>query len=308
MNILFIGTSEFAVIPLKQLVENRFNIKAVITQPDKIGGRGKKIIQSPVKTAALENNLNIFQPDSINCNEVKSLIKNENIDLGIVISYGQIIKPEIFNLPKYKIINIHPSLLPKYRGPSPIQSCLLNGDKKTGVSIIEISEKTDAGDILSQQGTDISMEDDYFSLHEKLSNIGAEILINVIKNIDTLKRKIQDENSATYCRLISKEDAFILWKKPAVEIHNQIRALVKWPVAYTNFQGKILKIYKSKIIYDKYHEKPGTIIRLSKKSFGVVCGDGQLIEILKLQLQGKKILDTSTFLNGINLKTGETLN
>jgi methionyl-tRNA formyltransferase len=308
MKILFIATSEFAVLPLKKLIENGFNIEAVITQPDKSGGRGKRIIQSPVKLIALEHNLNILQPENINSYKIKEFIKTSKIDIGVVISYGQIISSEIFNLPKYKIVNVHPSLLPKYRGPSPIQSCLLNGDKETGVSIIEISEKMDSGDILKQASIKILEDDDYFTLHCKLSDLGARLLVDVINNIKNLKKQKQHEAQATYCKLISKQNGAIDWTQTCTQIHNQIRALTKWPVAYTHLKGKILKIYKSKILYKDSELPPGSVERLSKKSFAVVCGNKQLLEILKLQLQGKKILNTADFINGINLKTGELLN
>lgn len=307
MNIIFIGTSEFAVLPLKKLIDRGFNVEAVVTQPDKRGGRGKKLIFSPVKTASQYLGIDILQPENINSKSIENFILEKKIDLGVVVSYAQIISKEIFTIPKYKIINIHPSLLPLYRGPSPIQSCLLNGDIKTGVSIIEISEKMDAGDILCQKEVKIEENDDYYSLHNKLSHLGADLLINVIEQIDNITKIKQNEDLATYCKLITKEDGLINWNDNSLKIYNQIRALVAWPVSYTYFNGKILKIYRSKILNRRFNLPAGTLVRISKKSFGVVCGDKRLIEILEVQLAGKKVLKASEFLNGVNIKTGDIL-
>ena len=309
LNILFIGTSEFAVKPLELLCKQNYNIAAVLTRRDKTGGRGKKLIKSPVKEFAEKNRLNIIQPENINSSEVSDFIKNKDIHLGIVISYGGIIKKDIFSAPKYGTINVHPSLLPKYRGPSPIQSSLLHGDEKTGVSVIEITDKMDAGPILLQEEEIISINDNYFSLHDKLSEKGGELLLKYLINMEKTEKKYQNDNEATYCNLIKKEHGLINWEKDSFEIHNQIRAFVKWPVAFTLFKGKILKIYTSKYSEDSEFPEfsPGSILKLSKKKFGVVCGDGKLLEILKLQLQGKKMLDAHEFLNGMNIETGEML-
>jgi methionyl-tRNA formyltransferase len=311
MNIIYIGTSEFAVKPLKLLLEQGFNVCAVVTRKDKAGGRGKKIIKSPVKEFAEKRSLNILQPDNINCNEIKNFIQKNNINLGIVVSYGGIIKEFIYSLPEYGMINIHPSLLPKYRGPSPIQSALLNGDKETGVSVIRITDKMDAGPVLLRERIDISTDDNFFTLHDMLAETGACLLIKCVKQIKAKKisEHPQNEHEAVYCNIIDKESGLIRWNEPAEKIHNKIRAFVKWPVAFTYLNGKVLKIYASKYNanYKVSDKISGTVVKLSKKSFGVVCGDGVLLEILKLQLQGKKVLQVNDFLNGIKLTTGDLL-
>ena len=312
MKILFLGTSEFAAKPLQILLEHRFNIPTVITQPDKLAGRGKKITISPVKKLAKEKNLEILQPENINTDETASIISEKKFDVGIVISYGQIINKNIFNIPKYGILNLHPSLLPIYRGPSPIQTALLNNDKTTGVTVIKISEKMDAGPILMQEKININKDDNYFSLHDKLSQQGGYLLVKVLENMKTNNITLTEQNEelATYCRLITKNDGFINWSDTANNIHNKIRALCKWPVAYTYYNNKLLKIHESEIYSentDISDFSPGTVIRLSKSSFGVVTGDKKILKILKVQLQGKKIISAKDFLNGINLKTGEIL-
>ncbi len=308
MNILFIGSGEFAVIPFKRIIEENFNIIALITQPDKPGGRGKKMLPTPVKKEALKYDVKILQPENINSKEIEDFILENKIDLNIVISYGQLIKKNIFNLPKYNSINVHPSLLPKYRGATPIQSAILDGEKETGVSIIEIDERMDSGDILAQKVVKINEEDDYFSLSEKLSNLGGELLI---ETINMMKKKVikkipQNDLEATYCRKISKIDGLINWNESSERIFNKIRAFVKWPVCYSFCKGKLIKFYKSKVINKKYNEHlPGTAIRLDKKNFGVVCGDLKLLKIEKLQMQGKKVLNTAEFLNGFSINTGD---
>jgi methionyl-tRNA formyltransferase len=184
MKVLFIGTSEFGIAPLRALIEHNRQISAVITQQDKLAGRGRKLLPSPIKVFAKNNNLKILQPPNINSSEIENFILENKIDIGIIVSYGQIIKENIFSIPKYKMINIHPSLLPKYRGPSPIQTALLNGDKITGVTIIQINEKMDEGDIISQKEIPIELNDNYFTLHEKLSNIGGDLLIESLDNLE----------------------------------------------------------------------------------------------------------------------------
>ena len=306
-NVIFTGSGEFAVKPLEFLLKKEINILAIITQPDKIGGRGKKLIPTPVKKFALDKNIKILQPNSINSPEIIDFIKKNRIKINVVVDYGQILKDEVINVPELYTINLHPSLLPKYRGTSPIQSVLLNDEKITGVSVIEVTSKIDAGDIFSQEKITISDEDDYFSLFEKLSSLGAELLYNtIIEILENKEKKIpQDDKLATYCKKIKKEDGLINWEETSREIFNKIRAFVKWPTCYSFHKGNLIKFYKAKILNKKYNSPPGTAIRLDKKNFGIVCGDKNLLKIEKLQLQGKKILNTSDFLNGYQIISGD---
>ncbi len=307
-NILFIGSGEFGVPFLEYLLEKKdLNIVAVITQPDKPGGRGRKLLPTPVKKIALKHNLKILQPENINSTEVYNFIVQNNVKLNVVISYGQILKKEIIYAPKFNSINVHPSLLPKYRGASPIQNVLLNGENETGISIIEINEEMDAGDILAQEKIKISIDDDFYSLTEKLENLGIELLFNTIINIlnNRVKRVKQDPSKASYCKKILKDDGLINWKENSLNIYNKIRAFTKWPVCYTYHKNNLIKIYKAKLTDQEFNYFPGFIYRIDKKNFGVICGDKKLLKIERLQLQGKKILNSSDFLNGYPLNTGD---
>ena len=305
--IIFTGSGKFAVPFLKHLIENNFNVFAVITQVDKTGGRGKKLLPTPVKKEALNYNLKILQPEDINSQEIIDFIKLNGIKLNVVISYGQILKKDLIETPEFNSINVHPSLLPRYRGASPIQNAILNGEDKTGISIIEINEKMDAGDILAQEIVEISFEDDFYSLNEKLIEKGKDLLTSTIIDIfnSRIEKVAQKHSLATYCQKITKLDGLINWNDSSMKIYNQIRALIDWPVCYTFHNGKMIKIYKAEIIGEKGEYPPGTIIRFDKKNFGVVCGDKKILKIDKLQLQGKKVLPSSDFLNGYSLKTGD---
>ena len=305
--ILYFGSGDFAVNPLKILLENNFEIEAVITQPDRIGGRGKKKLPTPVKEFALSKNLKVFQPENVNSPEIEDYIKRNEIKLNVVVAYGQILKNNIIYSPEYNSINLHPSLLPKYRGPSPIQNALINGEKETGVCIIEINEKLDAGDILDCKKVNVTEEDDYFTLSEKLSNLGGELLTSTIIKIfsGNIKKTPQNESEAVYCKKIVKSDGLINWQEPSEKIFNKIRALVKWPVCYSYHNGNLIKFYKAKILNEISELSPGSAVRLDKKNFGIVCGDKKILKIEKLQLQGKKILNVGDFLNGYKINTGD---
>ncbi len=308
INILFIGSGEFAVPFLDYLNrKDNINIVAVVTQVDKPGGRGKKLLPTPVKEAAIRLNLDVLQPENINSSEIIDFIKKNEIKINVVISYGQIIKKEIFLCPIYNSINVHPSLLPKYRGASPIQNVLLNGEKETGVSIIEIDEKMDAGDILAQKKIEISIDDDFYSLSKKLEEEGKKLLYDTILKIEKneITKISQNDEEATYCKKIFKKDGLINWKESSFKIYNKIRAFVKWPVAFTYYEKNLIKIYKAKLTDLEYDYQPGTIYRIDKKNFGVICGDKKLLKIEKLQIQGKKIVSAGDFLNGYPLKTGD---
>ena len=306
--IIFTGSGKFAVPFLEFLIKKKdIEIFAVITQPDKLGGRGKKLLPTPVKEFALNYNLKLLQPEDINSPEIIDFIKTNNIKLNVVISYGQILKKELIYSPEFNSINVHPSLLPEYRGASPIQNVLLNGDEKTGISIIEINEKMDAGDVLAQKEVKITIEDDFYSLSEKLIETGIELLYETILKIfnNTVKKIPQNDIEATYCRKISKKDGLIKWNENSLKIYNQIRALVHWPVCYTFFKGKMIKIYKAKLTDESNNLPAGSIYKFDRKKFGVVCGDKKILKIEKLQPQGKKIILASDFINGYKIGTGD---
>jgi len=290
------GTSQFAVPVLEKLIEN-YQIVGVFTQPDKPAGRKKELVQSPVKKMAIKNELPIFQPENIgNDKEIKK-IQELNPNLIIVVAYGQIISQKIINIPKFGVINIHPSLLPEYRGASPIQTAILNGDKKTGVSIMLIDEKMDHGPALTNQKLEIMNNDTTQILSKKLSILGAEILIKILPDYfaGKIKPQEQEHNKATFTKIITREDGQINWSKPSEEIERQFRALTLWPGVFTFWQGKRLKITDLKTsIYDN---RAGLVFLTSNKKVAIGCGAGSII-IKKLQLEGKKEMDAKDFIIG----------
>ena len=248
MKTIFMGTPEFALPSLK-LVAEKTDLKAIFTKEDKPNSRGNKIVINPIKQYGLENNIEIIQPKKLRDEEIINKIKEINPDLIVVVAYGKIIPKSIIDIPKYGIINVHSSLLPKYRGASPIHSAILNGDRETGVSIMYIEEELDSGAVILQEKCEISDEDTLGSLHDRLKIIGADALGKVLDLIETGKVSAvpQEHDKATFVKPISKEEEKIDWTKPKEEIHNKVRGLNPFPGAYTSFNGEIIKIYEVKI-------------------------------------------------------------
>ncbi|MFA5188342.1 MAG: methionyl-tRNA formyltransferase [Patescibacteria group bacterium] len=307
IKVIFMGTPEFSAPILNVLIEN-YNVMAVVTQPDKKVGRKQILTASPIKQIALANQIDVLQPDKIKGNtgfiqKVKAL----EPDLIIIAAYGLILPKEILDMPKYKVINVHASLLPKYRGASPIQAAILNGDKETGVTIMLVNEKMDEGDILTQEKVKIMPEETSESLHAKLSVLGTKLLMETLpKWLDKeIRPQKQDDSQATYCKLISKEDGQINWQKSALEIERQVRALNPWPGTWANWNSKKLKILKSKIYEVDKAGEVGEVFKLNN-GLGVYCGQNAL-EILELQLEGKKPMTAKEFLNGYPGIIGATL-
>ena len=306
LRIIFFGTPEFAEIILEKLIQDKnLEILAVVCAPDKPVGR-KQILTSPlVKILAKKNNIPVLQPEKLD-NQFINKLKKINPDLNIIAAYGKILPLEILEIPKYKSINIHPSLLPKYRGASPIQTAILNGDSETGVSIMLMDEKMDHGTILSKIQFPISNTYNYKILSEKLANASAELLIKTIPEyiFGKIKPVEQDHNQATFCKIIKKSDGEINWRKSAQEIYNQYRAFAKWPGIYSE-----LIIYNKKLIVkfieinltDKKSNNPVGEFFIENKKLYINCGDNpqySRLEIKKLQPQGKKIMTADAFING----------
>lgn len=314
MNIVFFGTSEFASSILKNIKEKTdWEICMVVSEPAKEAGRKNKITDSPVSTYSKEKGLNLTTP--IRSKEIEEYIKKINPDVALVAAYGQIIPRSIFKIPKFKTVNIHPSLLPKLRGPSPIQTTLLNGLKETGVTLMLIDEKMDSGPILSQEILSISNEDNYYSLEEKTSDIGSDILIRDLpKYIDGKINPVQqDESSATYTHLLKKEDGHVNWNKTPQEIYNQWRAFLKWPGLFTFFKNKNGQNIRLKLIelepnFDtKFTTKEsGSVFSNDKKNLFIACGLGS-IKINKLQPENSKEQTSVEFLNGYGYIVGQKL-
>lgn len=296
--IVFAGTPDFAVPGLQALSKDpRFEIKAVITQEDKPVGRKQELINTPVKKAALELGLKLWQPKRIN--NISSKINKLEPDFIVVIAYGQILKKSILDIPKIACINVHASLLPKYRGASCLQAPILNGDKETGISIMLMDEGLDTGDILRQEKIELSGTENLGFLHDNLSNLGASVLADTLDNFAQGKIKPQKQNDtlSSYVKTIDKKDGKINWTDGAIEIDRKIRAFNPWPGTYGLLDGKIVKIKRAKVDINKRSEKKIGEIFEENKELLVKCGQNSLV-ILELQLEGKKAMDSQSFLAG----------
>lgn len=297
MNIVFFGTPDFAVNILKNLVNSNHKVVGVVTKIDKPVGRKQILTETPVKIFAKENNIPVFQFKKIRL-EGYDALKNVNADIFITCAYGQIIPQEVLDIPKYKTINIHFSLLPQYRGASPVQWALINGEKETGITIMQTDAGIDTGDIIVQKPLCIEKNDNTESLLQKLSLLSVEPLFKVLENFkdNAIEFKKQGEN-ATYYPMLKKEDGKIDFNKSSDEILNLIKGLVMWPVAYCNLDEKILKIYDAEITYSSKDGVNGEVVVCDKSGIVIKCGKGYL-KLNKLQLEGSKILNYKDFLNG----------
>lgn len=307
MKIVFMGTPDFAVPCLEKLIENGNDILGVFTQPDKKVGRKQVITPSEVKKSALEHNLDVYQPTTLKDGEAFKIIEELAPEIIVVVAYGKILPKEIIDYPKYGCINVHASILPKYRGAAPIQWSVLNGDEETGVTIMQMDVGLDTGDIISVDKTKIDINETSEELFERLSVIGSNLLIKTLDNIKNNNVNLikQDESKSNYASMIDRSLCEIDWNKSAFEIHNKIRGLQTWPVAITKYNGKNLKIHKS-VLSDKKANGTGVVIN-NKNVLTVGCGDGKCIDILELQLEGKKRMDVKSFLLGNNINIGDIL-
>lgn len=303
MKILFMGTPDFALPSLEKLNEYH-DVKAVFTQPDKKVGRKQILTPPDVKVLAEKLSIPVFQPSTLKNDDAYNLLKEINPELIVVAAYGKILPLSFIDYPKYGCINVHASLLPKYRGAAPIQASVLNGDEKTGVTIMKMAEGLDTGDILTQRETEIGIDDTSESMFEKLSVMGADLLIETISLLENgeVSPIKQDDSLSSYASMIDKTMSVIDFEKSAFEVHKKICGLYSWPIAQTMLNGNVLKIYKSKI--NEKSGDPGTI--LSLEPFIVACKD-KSIEILELQLSGKKRMDAHSFILGHHLSVGDKL-
>lgn len=304
MKLIFMGTPDFAVPCLERILEAGHEVAAVFTQPDKPRGRKQELTPPEVKVCALEHGLTVYQPKTLRDNLTLSVIKNIAPDCIVVAAYGKILPKLILDLPKYGCINVHGSLLPKYRGAAPIQWSVINGDPETGVTVMQMGEDLDTGDMLYKKAIPIALDDTAESMFEKLSSLGADMIVEALDMLEkgALTPVSQDESLATYAPMLDKGISQIDWHKSALEVHNLVRGLYSWPIAQTTLHGKKLKIYCTSPC-EKSGEA-GSI--LSTDPLTVACGEGSVI-IRELQLEGKKRMDSKTFLIGHPLKKGEVL-
>jgi len=306
--IVFFGTPEFSLPILEALIKNNFAPVLVVTQPDKKAGRKQELVPPPVKKLALANDLPVVQPESKK--ELKNILEKYQPDICILVAYGMIISDDILAKPKFGFLNIHPSLLPKYRGPSPIQTVILNGEKETGVTIIELTASVDAGPIVAQQMIEIKSAATAESLHDSLSQIGAELLVKILPDYlnGKIKPKPQNESLAAYTKIIEREDGLINWQKTAQQIDCQFRAFYPWPGVFTHLAGKRLKIANLGVLGGDFEGNlsPGAVFLGQNNELAVRCGQGAL-ELKTVQLEGKKELPGQEFLRGQKDLLGQVL-
>lgn len=308
MKIIFMGTPDFAASTLKALVEAGHEIVLAVTQPDKPKGRGKALQFPAVKELALAYNIEVYQPKRIKNPECVEYLKQYASDIMVVAAFGQILPAEILYMPKYGCINVHASLLPKYRGASPIQWAVINGEQTAGVTIMQMDTGVDTGDMIEKAEIPVAEDETGGSLFDKLAQAGAQLCVSALAHIEdgTAVRTKQDEAQATHVGMISKDMGNIDWRKPAVEIERLVRGLNPWPSAFTKLDGKTLKIWKAAVLEDKNEAEAGSIVLADKKQLVVQTGAGQLA-LLEVQLEGKKRMPADAFLRGYQVTAGSML-
>ena len=308
MRIIFMGTPEFAIPSLKILVENKYNVVAVVTQPDKPQGRGKKVIYTPVKEYAMNNNINVLQPDKIRKQEHIECIKELEPDLIVTCAFGQILPKSLLDIPKYGCINVHGSLLPRYRGAGPIQWAIINGEKVTGVTTMMMDTGVDTGDMLLKREIQISHDMTAGQLHDVMSVEGAEVLLETIKCLEncSLQREQQQDCFSCYAPLIKKDIGLIDWSKSAEEIYNLIRGTNPWPGAFSFIDGERFRIWKATINIDDLSDRklPGTIIKIMPEGLLIETGQDRLI-VNEIKCDNNKRMSVSQYICGHIIREGD---
>lgn len=304
MRIVFMGTPDFAAASLKKLIDKKYDIAAVFTQPDKPRDRGMKLSYSPVKELALENNIPVYQPTKLRDGTATELIKSLKPDILVVVAYGRILPDDMLKVPKYGAINVHASLLPKYRGAAPIQWAVLNGDKITGVTTMYLASEMDTGDIIYTSETEIGEFETSGELFDRLMVMGAELLDRTLRDIEagTAPRTPQDHSKASYVKMLDKSLSPIEWAKTPREVIKQIYGLQPWPVATAELDGKVFKIYSAEYTQNKTDKAPGSVVSAGKKGIEIACLDGETVLITELQAAGKKRMKASDYLLGHPIK------
>lgn len=305
MRVVFMGTPDFSV-PALENIAKRYEVVAVVTQQDRPKGRGHKMQYTPVKEKAIELEIPVYQPKRVKDPEFVDILKTLRPDVIVVIAFGQILSKEILELPKHGCINVHASLLPKYRGAAPIQWAVINGDKKSGVTTMYMAEGLDTGDIIDTSEIVLDEKETGGSLFDKLADLGGKLILNTLDKLETgtATRTRQDDARSTYAGKITKELGKIDFTKPAVEIERLVRGLNPWPSAFTYMDDKMLKIWNADVLEETVEEEPGTITEVNKKFIKVATGEGYLL-LKEIQLEGKKRMDVTSFLNGYNFTTNK---
>lgn len=305
LKIVYMGTPDFAVAPLKALVENGYDVKLVVAQPDKPNGRGKKLRPGAVKKAAEEAGLEIAQPAKIRGNsEFLDQIKNIAPDIIIVAAYGKILPPELLEIPPLGCVNIHGSLLPKYRGAAPVQRCIMEGDETTGVTIMQMAEGMDTGDIIAVASEETAGKNSG-ELLDELSVLGAELMISVLPSIadGTAERVPQNDEEATYASMLEKSEGMLDFSSSAAALERKIRGFAPNPGAFTELEGERMKVWRAEVEEYRGSEQPGTVIEAGKDGIKAVCGEGLLV-ITEIQMPGKRAMNVSDYLRGHSIEAG----
>lgn len=308
MKIVYMGTPDFAVAPLEALIGAGHQVMAVVTQPDKQKGRGKEVQMTPVKECALKHNIPVFQPVKIREKEAVDKLREYPADIFVIAAFGQILSEEILKIPPLGCVNIHASLLPAYRGAAPIQWAILNGEKETGVTIMQMEKGLDTGDMLLKRAIPIEPKETGESLHDKLMKIGAELIVEALPLMEAGKilPEKQEDSKSSYASRLNKEMGRIDWNKDAGELERLVRGLNSWPSAYTFYRGKTLKIWEADVREGQSGKQPGEITQVGKDFVDVSCGKDTL-RIYSLQLEGKKRMAVKDFLLGYDMQQGMTL-
>lgn len=308
MKILFMGTPDFAAGALKALLDAGHEVTAVVTQPDRPKGRSGKLAASPVKETALAHGIPVLQPERIKRPEAVAALRGIEADVFVVAAYGQILSQEILDLPRYGSLNIHASLLPKYRGCSPIQHAILDGEAETGVTIMQMNAGLDTGDMLYRKKIPIAPDDTFETLHDKLMALGGEAIVEALPLLEAgkLTPEAQDDALSCYAPMIDKAMGRLDFAPDAVVLDRRIRGMTPWPGAYTFYNGKQLKIWKASPDAQPQTAAPGTITEVTRQSVRIACGSGSLV-VTELQLEGRKRMSAHDFLLGVQLRAGDKL-
>lgn len=298
LKVIFAGTPEFAAEALKAIIASQHEVIAVYTQPDRPAGRGRKLTPSAVKQVALEANIPVYQPQTLKDEEAQRQLAALNADVMVVAAYGLLLPKAVLDAPQLGCLNIHASLLPRWRGAAPIQRAIIEGDAETGVTIMQMDVGLDTGDMLFKVKCPISNEDNAQTLHDKLADIGASAIVNALDRLvlGAISGEKQDDSQANYARKLDKAEANIDWSQSAVQIDRQVRAFNPWPVAQTQYDDKVMRIWQTQALSDRSEAKPGSIVGASKQGLDVATGGG-VLRIKMLQMPGKKPMDAASFLN-----------
>ena len=305
MKVVYMGTPDFAVAPLKALVENGYDVCAVVTQPDKPVGRKAILTPPPVKVQAQEFGIKVHQPQTLKNGEGLDILREYNPDIVVVVAYGKILPKDFLEFPKFGCINIHGSILPKYRGAAPIQRCVLDGEEFAGVTSMQMDVGLDTGDMLLVEKTPIGENETAGELFDRLAPMGADLLIKTLKAIENreIVPQKQNDSESTYAAMLDKSMSRVDWNNSAQQVHNQIRGLDPWPVALTVLDGKTLKLFKSYVSKELSGGKSGQV-QVTKDGLAVYCGDSRAVVITEVQFEGKKRMKSADFLRGHQISDG----